>query len=44
MCEVKLSDIEKVFVYNARVIIKIIARVTKANQDWITKEVSFKNK
>ena len=34
MCEVKLSDINKIYFFNDRVIIKIIARVTRANQDW----------
>ena len=34
MCEVKLSDINTIYFFNDRVIIKIIARVTRANQDW----------
>lgn len=34
ICNVKLSDISSVLVTGENVVIKIVARITKANQDW----------
>ena len=34
MSNVKLSDIRSVYQYKVRIIVKVIARITKANTDW----------
>jgi hypothetical protein len=34
MSNVKLSDIRSVYQYKDRIIVKVIARITKANTDW----------
>jgi hypothetical protein len=34
MCEVKMSDISSVIINGDNIIVKIIARITKADKDW----------
>jgi hypothetical protein len=34
MSNVKLSDIRSVYQYEDRIIVQVIARITKANTDW----------
>ncbi len=49
MSNVKLSDIRSVYQYKDRIIVKVIAGITKSNTDWnqefnLERDVNEKNK